>query len=77
VLPLPSLRKIVRSVIAWIFNTFNHSAEWCRYWIRRLTDARRGEALSYRVDADLSTGVRPAMLPTGVKHFVARFAPNL
>jgi hypothetical protein len=77
VLPLPSLRKIVRSVIAWIFNTFNHSAEWCRCWIRRLTDARRGEALSYRVDADLSTGVRPAMLPTGVNHFVARFAPNL
>jgi hypothetical protein len=38
-----------------------------------LRDPRRGDALSYRVDADLSTGIRPPLLPTGVNPFLTRF----
>src|SRR5215217_7880863 len=39
-------------------------------------EARRGDALSYRVAVTLSTGIPQAKLPTGVNHFLPRFGPQ-
>src|SRR5215211_9224098 len=45
-----------------------------------MCQACRGEAcrdaFACRLAADLSTDIRPAVLPTGVNHFMARFAPD-